>query len=201
MIGQAKQEFIMRFLADCSIQGIHIQGPSIVWQTHYGNSTIECQKTDPLCKEITLERQNIKCTLTYSDCRVNLDLERYNPMIISFQEQSVELTPTLLMDYGLVYQMIFSNPEQTYNFGRKIARCVLNSFVQTYKSIELLVESKPPERSFNGGVYPTQHLIYLKASHQAIPIFGTEIPGHVNTHILGSFVIGDVEQLLEIWMP
>ena len=108
----------MQFLVDCSTFGVTIQGMSFIWHTHYGNTNIECLKLDPLCREIPLERHDCKCALIYSICKANINLDRYRPIVIKFNNESMELTPTLLMDYGLLYQLIFSNLEQTDGFGR-----------------------------------------------------------------------------------
>ena len=78
-------------------------------------------------------------------CRVLTDLEIYNPVIINFDNKSIELNRTLLMDYGLVYQMIFTSQKQTDIFGRKLATCILNPFIQEYKFVELLNERIPLE--------------------------------------------------------
>ena len=80
------------------------------------------------------------------------------------------------MDYGVLYQLIFSHPDQTDGFGRKLAVCVLNAFIKDFKSVELIIESKPPEWSNDGGVYLTQHLIILKANQGKYQLFGTESP-------------------------
>nr|CAN70247.1 hypothetical protein VITISV_021083 [Vitis vinifera] len=174
--GEAKQEHIMQFLADCSTFGITIQGMSFTWISCYDNTYNNCPKTDPLCREIPLERHDCKCALTYSICKANIDLDSYKPIVIKFNNESIELTPTLLMDYGVLYQLIFSHPDQTDKFGRKLAICVLNAFINDFKSVELIIESKPPEWSNDGGVYPAQHLILLKANQRKHQLFGTEDP-------------------------
>ena len=79
------------------------------------------------------------------------------------------------MDYGVVHQLIFSNLEQTYGFGRKLIVCILNSFIQGFKSIELIIESKPPKWSNDGGVYPTQYIIFLTTRSRKHHLFGTEV--------------------------
>ena len=115
-IGEAKQEHIMQFLADCNTFGISIQGMSITWISYYDNTYNNCPKIDPLCKEIPLERHDCKCALTYSICKVNIDLDSHKLIIIKFNNESIELTLSLLMDYGILYQLIFSNPDQTDGF-------------------------------------------------------------------------------------
>ena len=164
--GEAKQEHIMQFLADCSTFGIPIQWMSFTWISHYDNTYNNCPKTDPLCKEIPLERHDCKCALTYSICKANIDLDSYKPIIIKFNNESIELTPSLLMNYGVLYQLIFSNPDQTIGFERKLAVYVLNVFIRDFKSVELIIKSKPSEWSNDGGVYHAQHLIFLKVNHR-----------------------------------
>ena len=146
-IGEAKQEHFMQFLADCSTFGVTIQGMSFIWHTHQGNTNYECPKLDPSCKEIPLKRHDCKCAFTYNICKANIDLDRYRPVVIKFNNESIELTLVLLMDYRLLYQLIFSHPNQTDGFGRKLAVCVLNDFIRDFKSVELIIESKPPEWS------------------------------------------------------
>ena len=172
----------MQFLVDCSTFGVTIQGMSFTLITHYGNTNNDCPKFDPLCREIPLEMHDCKCALTYSICKANIDLDRYKPIVIKFNNESIELTLTLLMDYELLYQLIFSHPNQNDGFGIKLAVCVLNAFIWDFKSVELIIESKSPEWSNDGGVYPAQHLILLKSNHRKLlksnhrkhQLFGTE---------------------------
>ena len=107
-----------------------------------------------------------KCAFTYGICKANIDLESYMSVVIKFNNESIERTPAFLMDYGLLYQLIFSHPDQTDEFGRKLVVCVLNAFIRDFKSVELIIKSKPPEWSNDGGVYPAQHLILLKVNHR-----------------------------------
>ena len=80
------------------------------------------------------------------------------------------------MDYGLFYQLIFSHPDQTDGFEKKLAIFVLNTFIKDFKSVELLIESKSPKWSNDRGVYPTQHLIIFKVNQRKHQLFGIEIP-------------------------
>ena len=86
-IGEAKQEHIMQFLTDYSTFGVTIQGMSFIWITHYGNTNNECPKLDPLCREIPLEWHDYKCALTYTICKANIDLNRYKPVVIKFDNE------------------------------------------------------------------------------------------------------------------
>ena len=84
------------------------------------------------------------------------------------------------MDYGLFHQPIFSNLEQIDGFGRKLAVHILNSFILKFKYVELIIESKPPKCLNDGGVYPTQHILLLKANHRKHQLFGIEVPWPCN---------------------
>ena len=100
---EAKQKHIMQFLADCSTFGVTIQGTSFIWITHYGNTNNDCPKLDPLCRKLPLEMHDCKCALTYSICKANINLDRYKPVVIKFNNETIELTTALLMDYELLY--------------------------------------------------------------------------------------------------
>ena len=160
----------MEFLVNCGINGISIQGMGFIWEVHYGTTNFDCPKTDPL------ERVNGRLIPAYSICQVTIDLEIYNPLIINFNNEPIVLTPSLLFDYGLVYQMIFRNPRQVHQFGRKIATCVLNAFAGNFKAIELRIRNKPPEWANDGRIYPAQHLILLHAYFQNEPILNANSP-------------------------
>lgn len=82
-----------------------------------------------MCREIPLGMQNYKCALTYSICKANMDLDNYHLVTIRLKNEQIELTSALLMDYGLIYQLIFSNSKQTDGFRRKLTTCVLNAFI------------------------------------------------------------------------
>ena len=166
----------MQFLADCNIFGVTILGMSFTWIPHYGNTNNDCPKIDPLCRVIPLERYDCKCALTYSISKANIDLDSYRPIVIKFNNESIKLTLALIMDYGVLYQLIFSHPDQTDGFEKKLAIFVLNTFIKDFKSVELLIESKSPKWSNDRGVYPTQHLIIFKVNQRKHQLFGIEIP-------------------------
>ena len=80
------------------------------------------------------------------------------------------------MDYGLLHQLIFSNPKQADGFWRKLTVYILNAFILEFKSIELIINSKPSEWLNNGGVYPIQYIILLKVNYKKHQLFGTKDP-------------------------
>ena len=95
-----------------------------------------------LAISVPLERFPCQCHLP-SAC---IDLARYKPLEIQYKNEKIVLTPTLLLDYGLLGQLIFSDLDQIDSFGRKIATVVLNTFANTNNPfVELIIDSKPLE--------------------------------------------------------
>ena len=123
----------MQFLVNCNTFGIIIQIMSFIWIFHYDNTYNDCPKIDPLCKEISLEMHDCKCTITYSICKADIDLNNYKPIVIKFNNESIELTLSLLIDYEVLYQLIFVHFDQIDGFGRKLVVCVLNVFIRYFK--------------------------------------------------------------------
>ena len=69
-----------------------------------------------LIPKIPLERYDCKCALTYNIYKANIDLDRYKLLVIKFNNESIKLTPTLLMNYGLLYRLIFFHTNQISGF-------------------------------------------------------------------------------------
>ena len=84
------------------------------------------------------------------------------------------------MHYELLHQLIFSNLEQTDGFGRKLVVYILNAFTLEFKTIELIIESKLFKWSNDGGVYPAQHIIFLKSNIRKYQLFSIEDPWPCN---------------------
>lgn len=82
----------------------------------------------------------------------------------------------MLLDYGLLSQPIFSDPDQTNLFGRKIAIVVLNTFANTNNPfVELIIGSKLPKYD-ESGITLAQHKIVV-IFHKFRPLFyGTKFP-------------------------
>lgn len=149
-----KQKFIMTFFNDLAqVQvGYHQSGMPFTWEIFY-NYNLECPS-------IPLERSNCRCKLKYSIVRCCLNLENYTPLSIIFEGQEIELTQQLILDYDPLYQIVVTDPDQTDYFGRKIANCILNLYIQNSKKIyiEIHIISKPPEWDITG-VRQAQHSI------------------------------------------
>ena len=73
---------------------------------------------EPLCN----------CNRNFTISRVCIDLQHYQPIDLAFKEEVITLTPETLLEYGLVYQLICSDPSQVSNFGRKINLSLTQGF-------------------------------------------------------------------------
>ena len=69
------------------------------------------------------------------------------------------LTPELLMDYGLIHQIICSNPSQASKFGRKMTLGLAQGFKINKKFADAIIISKTPKWVSNGSLLPAQHIV------------------------------------------
>ena len=66
----------------------------------------------------------------------------------------------MLLDYGLVYQLICSDPSQASNFGRKVNLSLTQGFKLNKKFVDAIFISKAPEWISKGNILPAQHYDY-----------------------------------------
>ena len=126
-----------------------------------------------MCISVPLERFACQYHLVYSIPSACIDLARYEPLEIQYKNEKIVLTPTLLLDYGLLGQLIFSDPDQTYPFGRKIVTVVLNTFANTNNPfVELIIDSKLPEWD-DYGIILAQHKIVVLFHKFKPSLYGT----------------------------
>ena len=106
------------------------------------------------------DSQKIQINKTFGCCRFV-----YNNILAykkdKYENEKISLTAQYLLDYGLVSQLVFSYPDQSDLFGRKLASCVLNTFISKNNYVDLHIVSKAPEWDLSG-LLPAQHAIYIK---------------------------------------
>ena len=102
-----------------------------------------------------------KCNRNFTISWVCLDLQYYLLISLFFKNEELILTLKLLLDYGLVHQIIYSNPNQVTNFGRKMALWFVQGFKSNKKFTDVLIISKAPEWVSVGSLLPTQHNVYF----------------------------------------
>ena len=117
-------------------------------------------------KESIQYQQGIKkilcnCNKNFIISRVCLDLQYYTPISLPFKNEELILTPKLLLDYGLVHQIICPDPSQASKFGRKIALGLTHGFKMNKKFVDAIIISKTPEWISNGNLLPAQYIVSL----------------------------------------
>lgn len=162
-----KMIFIQNFLQDIATYQVIHPGMTVTWETYYGNKKRQCSKTDPLCQESPLSRSDCKCHLTYSIGRAGINMSLFEDINLKYNGKPLIITPQTLLDYGFLYQIVFTNPDQASSFGRKLSDAVSQSFKMGKKFVTAFITSKAPEWTFKNETlfqYPAQHEILLHSS-------------------------------------
>ena len=100
--------------------------------------------------------------------RASILLNEYkNPPMVTHEDMEVQLTTSILMDYGHLYQTIFLSGNQTDEFDYALSWCILFAWevMPSKPFIEVLIKSKALEfRSdlgYEGHACHTQHRILI----------------------------------------
>ena len=123
---EEKQVFISSYLQDLNIYllvvlGLCVSSLKLVKDMEFDNSKFCRIVEDPLLYQQGSKQLFYKSNTNFTISQVCLDLQYYKPISLSFRGEDLILTPELLLDYGLVHQLVCSDPSQTINFGRKLA--------------------------------------------------------------------------------
>ncbi|KAL6333631.1 hypothetical protein AAG906_028816 [Vitis piasezkii] len=116
--------------------------------------------TEPLLHQHD-NKQICNCNRNFTISRACIDLQYYQPINLAFKGEVLILTPELLLDYGLVYQLICSDPNQASNFGRKVNLSLTQGFKLNKKFADAIFISKAPEWISRGNILPAQHYVNL----------------------------------------
>ena len=120
-------------------------------------------------------KQLCNCNRNFTISRVCIDLQHYQPIDLAFKEEVITLTPEMLLEYGLVYQLICSDPSQVSNFGRKINLSLTQGFKLKKKFAEAIFFSKAPKWTSNGNVLPAQHYVNLHFQNRRPTLLSTPL--------------------------
>ena len=163
---EEKQAFILAYLQDLHIYlsatiSLLVPGLKLVMDREFDDSKL-CRTI----KESIQYQQGIKkilcnCNKNFIISRVCLDLQYYTPISLPFKNEELILTPKLLLDYGLVHQIICLDPSQASKFGRKIALGLTHGFKMNKKFADAIIISKTPEWISNGNLLPVQYIVSL----------------------------------------
>ncbi|KAI8543356.1 hypothetical protein RHMOL_Rhmol08G0210800 [Rhododendron molle] len=145
--------------------------------------------TDTCCKEVNVLTQELpEEDLLIDDVASKQHYTKklgqlFKTINIEYNQKIVEITPLTLLDHGLLRQLIFTDPEQTDIFTRKLAVSILNLFAK-YGCLkaQVLIKSKLPEWTWIGNIIPAQHVMQISAQwpfsriHLPIQLIEDEIP-------------------------
>ena len=162
---EQKQVFISAYLQDLhvhlsAIPGLCVPGLNLIKEMEFDGSKICRNINEPLLHQHN-NKQLCNCNRNFTISRVCIDLQHYQPIDLAFKEEVITLTPEMLLEYGLVYQLICSDPSQVSNFGRKINLSLTQGFKLKKKFADAIFFSKAPEWTSNGNVLPNQHYVNL----------------------------------------
>ena len=166
VMAEEKQVFISSYLQDLHIYlsiipGLHVLGLKLVKDMEFDNSKFYQIVEDPFLYQQSSKQLFCKCNRNFMISWVCLDLQYYRPISLSFKGEDLILTLELFLDYGLVHQLVCSDLSQTVNFGRKLARGLLQGFNMNKKFADIIIISKASEWISDGDLLPTQHNISL----------------------------------------
>ena len=123
---ERKQVFILTYLQDLHQQLFVIPRLSVLRMTFIKESMFDetkfcCLMIHPLSYQQGLKHlfcnRNRNCTIS----QVYLDLQCYQHITLQYNQEILVLTPKLLLDYSLVYQIVCYNQCQTMRIGRQLA--------------------------------------------------------------------------------
>ena len=117
------------------------------------------------------------CQLAYFLYTAHISLTGFNPPKISLNNnQILEITPQLLMDFGMLSSMIIRDPDETDQLGKQLSLAVLKQFQHGAGTVKVEFISAPPEWGILE-VFPAIHRIKITtAETRYLPEF-TNIEG------------------------
>ena len=163
---EERQIFISSYLQDLHLYlstniGLKVPGLSLVTDKEVDDSKICRMIEEPFQYQQGIKKMICNCNRNFTISRVCLDLQYYSPISIKFKDEDLLLTPEKLLDYGLVHQIICSDPNQVSQFGRKIALGLTQGFKMNKKFADAIIISKAPEWVSSGKLIPAQHIVSL----------------------------------------
>lgn len=136
-----------------------------------------CLMIDPLSYQQGLKHlfcnRNRNCTIS----QVYLDLQCYQHITLQYNQEILVLTPKLLLDYSLVYQIVCYNQCQTMRIGRKLAFGLHQGFKLGKKFLEAIIISKAPKWTNVGSFLHTQHYIFLHFQNKRPTLLFSKVTG------------------------
>ncbi|THG09257.1 hypothetical protein TEA_011782 [Camellia sinensis var. sinensis] len=153
---------IQQFLQDLSIARVDCPGLAYQWTYTYEDEEQPCLDEERCNKRSELFGR-CQCNLDFSICLSQINLATFEPLEIEIRGETRYLTSPKLLDYGFVSRLIFTDPDQTDNFGHKLAHAVLCVMEEHHPYVEALIDSKLPEWK-EIWCNPAKHKMYLRGT-------------------------------------
>ena len=102
-MAEDKQVFISSYLQDLHL---HVPGLKLVKDFKFGDSKFCRIVEDPLLYQQSLKQMFYKCNINFMISRVCFNFQIYKPICLPYNHEELILTPELLLDYGLVHQVV-----------------------------------------------------------------------------------------------
>ena len=172
-----------------AIPGLSVLGLNLTKEMEFDGSKLCRNCTEPL-----LHQQDNKpicnCNRNFTISRACIDLQYYQPINLAFKGEVLILTPEILLDYGLVYQLIYSDPSQASNFGRKVNLSLTQGFKLNKKFADAIFISKAPEWISRGNVIPAQHYVNIHYQNRRPTLLSSPL---VQSDICGEPIIKQIK--------
>ena len=193
---EEKQVFISAYLQDLhiyllAIPGLSVPGLNLTKEMEFDGSKICRNCSEPLLHQHD-NKQFCNCNRNFTISRACIDLQYYQPINLAFKGDVLILTPEMLLDYGLVYQLICSDPSQASNFGRKVNLSLTQGFKLNKKFADAIFISKAPEWISRGNVIPAQHYVNIHYQNRRPTLLSSPL---VQTDICAEPIIKQIKHL------
>ncbi|THG06969.1 hypothetical protein TEA_022884 [Camellia sinensis var. sinensis] len=153
---------IQQFLQDLSIARVDCPGLAYQWTYTYEDEEQPCLDEEK-CNKRSEHFGRCQCNLDFSICLCQINLATFEPLEIEIRGETRYLTAPKLLDYGFVSRLIFTDPDQTDNFGHKLAHAALCVMEEHHPYVEALINSKLPEWK-EIWCNPAKHKMYLRGT-------------------------------------
>ena len=162
---EEKQAFISVYLQNLhiylsAIPSLKVLGLKLVKDMKFENSKM-CKNLSEFLLRQQDNKQFCNCNRNFTINRACIDLQYYQPISLTFKNEVLTLTLELLLDYGLVHQLICSDLSQASNFGRKVNLGLIQGFKMNKKFVDAIIISKAHEWTSDGSILSSQHYISL----------------------------------------
>lgn len=149
-MAEEKKVFISTYLQDFHIYlsiipCLRVPRIKLVKDMEFDDSKFCRIVENPLLYQQGSKQLFYKCNINFTISKVCLDLQYYKPINLFFKNEELILTSNLLLDYGLVHQIVCLDLNQIVNFGKKIALGLIQGIKMNKRFADTIIISKALE--------------------------------------------------------